>query len=85
MKIGDDVSGSADRRILWLELISAVFNSNTLNRGPDFDIANPPNPEEVPYKEWPELFITKMDCKQYDDLTEYLWWWVGVGLFRERR
>ncbi len=69
-QIGDDVSGSGDRRLLWMEVLHALFKS--LNRPPDFDLANPPNPEETPYSEWPILFVTKMDCKQFDDVTTFL-------------
>ncbi|RMF43510.1 MAG: pilus assembly protein PilM [Planctomycetota bacterium] len=69
-KIGEEVSGSADRRLLWMELIYALFDA--LNRPQDFDLKALPDPKEVPYNQRTDLFITKMDCKFYDDISTYV-------------
>ncbi|GAB5406057.1 MAG: type IV pilus assembly protein PilM [Aureliella sp.] len=68
--IGDEVSGSGDRRVLWLELLAAINNS--LGRTEDMVGQEPPDPEEVPYDERETIHYTKIDCKHYDDLSSYL-------------
>ncbi len=69
-QLGEEVGGSGDRRILWMELLRSLHNS--LKRPADFNIDKLPNPAEKPYKDWPELFLTKFDNKQVDDLTKAL-------------
>lgn len=68
--IGDEVSGSGDRRVLWLELLAAINHS--LGRTEDMVGQEPPNPEEVPYDERETIHYTKIDCRHYDDLSKYL-------------
>lgn len=69
-QIGSDVSGSADRRLLWLEITHALFAA--LSRPQDVDMTNLPDPKDVPYNQRPELFITKIDCKHFNDISTYL-------------
>ncbi|GIW98114.1 MAG: pilus assembly protein PilM [Pirellulaceae bacterium] len=68
--IGEEVSGNADRRLLWMELIYALFEA--LNRPDDFDTRSLPDPKEVPYNQRTDLFVTKIDSKFYDDISKYL-------------
>ncbi len=69
-KIGKDVSGSSDRRLLWMEVLDALYQA--LNRPEDFDIKKLPSAEEVPYKERTELHVTQVESKYYDDISTYL-------------
>lgn len=66
-KIGSDVSGSQDRRLLWMELTHALYEA--LQRPENYV---QPDPNEVPYNQSELIHVTKMDCKQYDDISEYL-------------
>lgn len=66
-KIGSEVSGSGDRRLLWMELMTAL--SQSLKRPAGAEAF--PSPEEVPYNQRTDLHITKIDNKYYDDLSTY--------------
>lgn len=68
-RIGQEVSGSRDRRLLWLELLSAI--SQALDRPADFDPANLPDPKEVPLNERETIFVTKLDNKFSKNLGSY--------------
>lgn len=68
-EIGKEVSGSADRRLLWMELLAAL--SNALGRTGNEDPSAIPDPLEVPYKERTTIHVTKIDSKYYDDLTTF--------------
>lgn len=68
-QIGADVSGSSDRRLLWMEITNAIFQA--LKRPADFDIKSLPDPAETPYKESELIYITKVESKLYDDISEY--------------
>ena len=69
-QIGNDVSGSNDRRLLWMEVMYALFDA--LNRPKDFDPINRPSPEEVPYDTRTELYIEKIESKHYDNIGDFL-------------
>ncbi|MCA9127453.1 MAG: type IV pilus assembly protein PilM [Planctomycetales bacterium] len=69
-QIGAEVSGSGDRRLLWMEVWKAITDS--LKRSPDIDLNKLPDPEEVPYNTRTDIHITKVDCKFYDDISKYL-------------
>ncbi len=68
--IGNEVSGSSDRRLLWMELLDAIFQA--LERPEDFDVKKLPTPDEVPYNQRKELHITKIESKYYEDISTYL-------------
>jgi type IV pilus assembly protein PilM len=68
-KIGNEVSGSRDRRLLWMEILSAI--DQALDRPEDIDTVNPPDPKKVPFNERETIYVTKVDCKFFDDLTTY--------------
>lgn len=69
-QIGEEVSGSRDRRLLWMELLDALFQS--LNRPADYDIRNLPSPEEVPFDERTEIHITKLESRYFEDVSSFL-------------
>lgn len=68
-KIGTEVSGSRDRRLLWMELLSAI--DQALARPDDIDLVNPPDPKEVPFNERDLIYVTKLECKYFEDLSRY--------------
>lgn len=69
MKIGQEVSGSKDRRLLWMELLTALHQA--LDRPADFDPTKLPDPKEAPINERDIIYITKVDSKFVKDLTQY--------------
>ncbi len=69
-KIGQEVSGSRDRRLLWLELLSAI--DQALDRPADFDPSKIPNPKDSPLNERNIIFITKIENKFVSDLSTYI-------------
>jgi type IV pilus assembly protein PilM len=68
-KVGQEVSGNADRRILWLELLHSVFKA--LGRAESMDGVGLPNPKDVPYYKRTDIHFTRWDCKYYDDLSTW--------------
>ena len=68
--IGAEVSGSSDRRILWMEVLTAV--SNALQRPQGFDVKSIPTPDELPYIDRTDIHVTKIETKYFDDLSRYL-------------
>jgi type IV pilus assembly protein PilM len=68
-KIGQEVSGSRDRRLLWLELHSAI--SQALERPADFDPTSLPNPKDLPFNQRDTIYITRVDNKFFKDLSNY--------------
>jgi len=68
--IGGEVSGSSDRRLLWMEIMTAL--ANALQRPDGFDVKSIPSPDELPYIERTDIHITKIESKYYDDISKYL-------------
>ena len=67
-KIGQEVSGNADRKLLVLEMIKTLYEA--LGRQPN---APPdPSPLQVPYNKRTDLHITKIDSKYYETISTYL-------------
>ncbi len=67
--MGREVSGNAERRLKWLEVIKAVNAAIPRTEYPDGKM---PSPKEVPYSQRTDIHVTQADTKHYDDLTE--WW-----------
>lgn len=67
--IGDEVSGSSDRRLLWMEVMTAL--ANALKRPEGFDVKSIPSPDELPYIDRTDIHITKIESKYYEDLSAY--------------
>ncbi len=68
--IGEEVSGSGDRRLLWMEIMTALAES--LKRPKNVDIKNLPSPVELPYIDRTDIHITKIESKYYEDISKYL-------------
>ncbi|MEZ6148564.1 MAG: pilus assembly protein PilM [Pirellulaceae bacterium] len=68
--IGTEVSGSNDRRLLWMEIVTAL--SHALQRPEGFDVKSIPSPDELPYIDRTDIHVTKIESKFYDDLSRYL-------------
>jgi len=67
-KIGQEVSGNADRKLLVLEMIKTLYDA--LGRQPN---APPdPSPLELPYNKRTDLHITKIDSKYFESISTYL-------------
>ncbi len=64
-KVGDEVAGNADRRILWMELLNSMFQAMGTKTDPKA------TPEELPYYKREDIHITRLDCKYYEDLSLY--------------
>ena len=71
--MGQEVSGNAERRLKWLEVIKAVNNAIPRKSFVDGKI---PTREEVPLDEREDIHITRFDTKYYPDLKE--WWTEDV-------
>src|SRR5690606_22322015 len=68
-RIGNEVVGNADRRILWLELISAI--NRGLPRTPGIEPGSVPDPKQFPFKRRQELYIEKIETEYFKDLSEW--------------
>lgn len=81
--IGSEVSGSSDRRILWMEVLTAI--SNALQRPANFDVKSIPTPDELPYIDRTDIHVTKIESKYFDDLSRYLTPQVIEGYEEDKR
>lgn len=69
--MGEEVVGNADRKLVWLELLSALEvalpdSSAQLARG------QVPDPKTYPFEERTELYIESMEAQFFPDLA--VWW-----------
>ncbi|HEV7281271.1 MAG TPA: type IV pilus assembly protein PilM [Pirellulaceae bacterium] len=69
--LGDEVVGNADRKLVWLELLSALEvalpdSSAQVPRG------QVPDPKTYPFDQRTELYIESMEAQFFPDLA--LWW-----------
>ncbi len=67
--MGKEVSGNAERRLKWLEIIKTVNNAVPRKSFVDGKI---PTRQEVPFDEREDIHVTRFDTKYYDDLKD--WW-----------
>ncbi len=67
-KIGQEVSGNADRKLLVLEMVKTLYDA--IGRKPDD--APDPSPLELPYNKRTDLHITKIDSKYFETISTYL-------------
>jgi type IV pilus assembly protein PilM len=67
--MGREVSGNAERRLKWLEVIKAINAAIPRTEYPD---GKTPTPKELPYSERTDIHVTQADTKHYEDLAE--WW-----------
>ncbi|GIW93927.1 MAG: pilus assembly protein PilM [Pirellulaceae bacterium] len=73
-KLGDEVVGNADRRILWLELITA-FNQG-LPRTEGVEPGTVPDPKQIPFSQRKELHIEGLESLYVSDLSQ----WFNEGI-----
>ena len=66
-KIGKEVSGNADRKLLVLEMIKTLYDA--LERDPN--AAADPSPLVLPYEDRTDLHITKIDSKYFETMSTY--------------
>ena len=67
--MGKEVSGNAERRLKWLEIIKTVNNAVPRK---SFVDGKTPTRQEVPLDEREDIHITRFDTKYYEDLKD--WW-----------
>ena len=67
--MGKEVSGDAERRLKWLEIIKAINIAVPRVTYPDGKI---PTPKELPLDQRKDFHVTQVDTKYYADLKE--WW-----------
>ncbi|MCC6512001.1 MAG: pilus assembly protein PilM, partial [Pirellulaceae bacterium] len=67
-KVGEEVAGNRDRRILWMELLQAVM---TAAAGDNANATAGLSPKELPYYKRETIHITRWDCRYYEDLSTY--------------
>ena len=67
--MGREVSGNAERRLKWLEVIKAINAAIPRTEYPD---GKTPTPKELPYSQRTDIHVTQADTKHYEDLAE--WW-----------
>ena len=65
--IGEEVSSNAERRVIWLELLTAI--NAALDRTDEQDRLSP---MDLPYSQRTDFHITQIDSKFLDDITKYL-------------
>ncbi len=68
-KLGEEVSGNAERRLKWLEVIRAINAAVPRTNYPD---GKAPTPKQLPYSQRKDIHVTSADTKQYEDLAD--WW-----------
>jgi len=67
--MGKEVSGNAERRLKWLEIIKTVNNAVPRK---SFVGGKIPTRQEVPLDEREDIHVTRFDTKYYEDLKD--WW-----------
>ena len=67
--LGEEVSGNAERRLKWLEIIKAINAAVPRTNYPDGKV---PTPKELPYSQRKDIHVTSADTKHYEDLSD--WW-----------
>ena len=75
--MGEEVSGDAERRLMWMEVIRTV--NAAIPRDPDgvYVDGKPPSLKDLPLEERKDIHITQLDTKYFEDLKE--------GWFTEER
>lgn len=67
--LGEEVSGNAEDRLIWLETIKAVNALIPRHEYPDGKI---PTPSELPLEDRIDIHLTEIDTKHFEDLS--LWY-----------
>ncbi len=67
-EMGKEVSGDAERRLMWMEMIKAVNAAIPRVNYPNGEL---PSLKEVPLEDRKDIHIMQCDTKHYDDLKEW--------------
>ncbi len=67
IKVGEEVAGNFQRRLLWPELFKAV--NSLLPRHKDYPTGNYPFPSEFPYGKRPDIIIDQIETKFMTDVS----------------
>jgi type IV pilus assembly protein PilM len=67
--LGKEVSGNAERRLMWLEILQAV---NAAIPREDYPDGKAPNAKELPLDDRIDIHITEFETKRFNELSE--WW-----------
>jgi type IV pilus assembly protein PilM len=67
-KLGEEVASTAQRRLLWMEVIRALNEAVPRTVYPDGKI---PSPKKVPFEDREDIHILSLESKKYDDLTTW--------------
>ncbi|MGV3483206.1 MAG: type IV pilus assembly protein PilM, partial [Planctomycetaceae bacterium] len=66
--LGTEVSSTAERRLLWLEVIRAI---NAAVPRAQYEGGKPPSPKVLPFEDRQDIHIVSVESKKYDDLTTW--------------
>ncbi len=66
--VGNEVSGNSERRLQWMELASTVTQMlpRSLN-----EEGRRPSPKELPFMDRPDIYVTSVDDRYYEDLSTW--------------
>ena len=67
--LGKEVSGNAERRLMWLEILQAI---NAAIPREDYPEGKVPNPKEVPLEDRIDIHVTELETVHFEELGE--WW-----------
>ena len=67
-RLGEEVSGNAEHRLVWLEMLKAV---NALIPREDYPEGKIPTPSEMPLEDRIDFHITQIETKHFDDLSQW--------------
>lgn len=77
--LGQEVSSTSERRLQWLEILRGLNATIPRNAYPD---GKPPSPKELPFENRPDIHITGIESKRFEDLAT--WFTEDVSLrYRE--
>ncbi len=66
--LGEEVSSTSERRLLWLEVLRAINTAIPRANYPDGKI---PSPKVLPFEDRQDIHVTGVETKHYDDLATW--------------
>lgn len=66
--LGQEVSSPSERRLQWLEILRALNATIPRTAYPD---GKPPSPKELPFEDRPDIHITGIESKRFEDLATW--------------
>ncbi|MCA9140081.1 MAG: type IV pilus assembly protein PilM, partial [Planctomycetales bacterium] len=69
--VGEEITGDAENRVLWMELIRGVNQMIPRGKYEGFEDGKLPSPKELPYKDRIDFQITSFETKYYDDISPW--------------